>query len=1229
MAGPMTVWPGTQPGYTSPDEVALSPFAREPMFGGYSGTTYTGSMNVNLGSVGPLIQMVLPQLLQSLTGSQQQPFQFFPQHSVYDQLRAYEFFLGNRTAMQTASSRDIASIDRMIGGVTQMFTGQPLTEQQRAQNMQKAQTLAQWTPLLAQLVGPDLLDQLHGSRGSATIMAQQLHHALRTSVDPITGQIGYRGESAGRVTQELYERLFGEETSLTAMQGLSAGQAGMLASEMQIRGLLGRPIGALPVDERRAQLPETLADSTINRLAMQLPQIRDALSRGETPSETAMEAARQTIRTTHTRLKDNTQIFSEEDLRQLEGAEQLISTADADRIQRRLENMAGAVKAMRDIFGDMGNPNAPMREIINGLDQLTQGGLATMSPSDIERTVRQTHALAQQTGIGVPGMMALMSQGGVLTDQLGLNRAFAVASAQHAAAFGAAAGDVLRLDKPVWDGQTKEQMMLLDQQLMAHAAASPMAQHLGSLMRMVDTGMATPAAGSELEAIVRAVRQQRPAYTFNGQTQSVNMPRARLAALLAQDAGLSATEMHAAFMDVAGSQEFIARHRIDNTVRQAMPQDAIRKLLGPVLSNRFGGLFRDHALTESLINQGVLTDENDGRAFAVGLGRDVSQRFLNDRDKINPDVIRDPTALRAATGQIVRESLKEQLRQRQPHLTDQQLEQLTADMVQQMGGESRLPVIGEVVVSSMNAALAQTPYRNARNWWEMNSPEVLERQAVHARQAEMTGIIQSATSHLGNVGPAARFSDALQKATSKTTLADILTQTFGSISQEDLVGADPTGVIAQMLKTSQQLNALDPRDPAQLDEARRRGRQLRALVEGGQAAKDEANELMGLLEQADQFTTPEALEDARQMLKQLQAASVRGPDQHILGARGIATLADVSRDDVRALTASSDREDRQLFLSQAQGLGRRLIMDKYSMQMLGSGGITLATSLTDTSTQLQQMAADESKRLGRDVTISQLLHGENGVDAELSKQALQQWNQLQQSLNEISTRYQDGLPAGYPGTPGSQNRAAFTDAEEQERRALALAFSQAQSPEERADRILQKLSQRATTDQSALLTTETGQQMLQPELISGYRAQRLEHALYSQEAIWNMAIDRGLFGDKTSARELSGQEKDEALRLLEKEDLTAEERQQLQRWSRVASPLLELSSDMAPEAYLQELQKNIQAIPAGELYGQLEKPQAITAKVTGSVTINDDGTADLELAGDGVMDKVTSNIGMA
>src|SRR5690606_42097501 len=61
-------------------------------------------------------------------------------------------------------------------------------------------------------------------------------------------------------------------------------------------------------------------------------------------------------------LKDNTRILSDEDLRQLEGADQLISAADADRIQRRLENMAGAVKAMRDIFGDMGNPNAPMRE---------------------------------------------------------------------------------------------------------------------------------------------------------------------------------------------------------------------------------------------------------------------------------------------------------------------------------------------------------------------------------------------------------------------------------------------------------------------------------------------------------------------------------------------------------------------------------------------------------------------------------------------------------------------------------------------------------------------------------------------------------------------------------------------------------------------------------------------------------------------------------------------------
>ena len=41
-------------------------------------------------------------------------------------------------------------------------------------------------------------------------------------------------------------------------------------------------------------------------------------------------------------------------------------------------------------FGDIGKPNAPMVEIINGLQALTQGGLATMDPTRLEMTVRFT-----------------------------------------------------------------------------------------------------------------------------------------------------------------------------------------------------------------------------------------------------------------------------------------------------------------------------------------------------------------------------------------------------------------------------------------------------------------------------------------------------------------------------------------------------------------------------------------------------------------------------------------------------------------------------------------------------------------------------------------------------------------------------------------------------------------------------------------------------------------------
>lgn len=189
-----------------------------PMFGSGQPPLMTGPFNMpggfnssGSGGMGMLMNSMMPILMARFAGNGRVPAQFFPQQGYYEQLQAQEFYAANQRAMQMASATDTAAINRTIGGFQQLITGKPLTEADRARNFGLASTTAQMMPLLTQLLGPDMIDALHGSRGSATVFANQLHTALRTSRDPVTGAIGMSGESAGRVSQGVYENLFGAD----------------------------------------------------------------------------------------------------------------------------------------------------------------------------------------------------------------------------------------------------------------------------------------------------------------------------------------------------------------------------------------------------------------------------------------------------------------------------------------------------------------------------------------------------------------------------------------------------------------------------------------------------------------------------------------------------------------------------------------------------------------------------------------------------------------------------------------------------------------------------------------------------------------------------------------------------------------------------------------------------------------------------------------------------------
>lgn len=425
---------------------------------------YSSSFNIGngipgmSGPTGMLMQLMLQPFIQQFAGANGfVPLQFAPTQGAYDHLMSNMFYRERMQAMQIAAGADQSTYRNLLRGVAHL-TGTPYGPAQQAAASSMARDLSAITPFIAN-IAPNFLDNASGARGSAAVMANFMTMGMRFGRDPVTGLTGFGGENAGLVTRRVFENMFGDNLSLAEVagrtRGLSAGRVGQMFDELQRRGLMGGGI----TDEDRQSVAAQVA-------AMQVG------APGLAPGQTMMD----------------------ERLRNLQ----------ADRFSERLRNLAGAVSAMRDIFGDMGRQDAPMVEIINGLQALTQGGLATMDPSRLENTVRNIHLLVKNSGMTMDSMVQLMAAGARTSDQLGLNRQFVVNSAQGAAAFSMGHSLVGGGEFATFGALDRERITATDQQLRLNAANSFQADLLNSVLALDAQGMFR--AGSEGARLAANIR---------------------------------------------------------------------------------------------------------------------------------------------------------------------------------------------------------------------------------------------------------------------------------------------------------------------------------------------------------------------------------------------------------------------------------------------------------------------------------------------------------------------------------------------------------------------------------------------------------------------------------------------------------------------------------------------------------------------------------------------------
>ena len=366
------------------------------------------------------------------------------------------------------------------------------------------------------------------------------------------------------------------------MHGFMAGQVGQIADNMLQRGMLPQSLGSMTAADRARAINATPMDEeTVNRLSREAAH-RD-LSRHDNTSDAAkkyqqmtatekeehldkggarpykdeLEATRKEIEKTATGASG---AKSATELESLKGFDALAGNSDAKRSADKIKEMSGAVAAIRDIFGDNGNPNAPMPALLAALEGLTGGAIGSMKPQKIADTLRQMQTTAKEAGIGFDQMAAMSAQMDAQGASLGLTPADTMRLKGSAMAAAKVMQDTGSFSNPIYGQTDKGTALNRAGQLMAAGAASPNAQAMGALESIYQ---ADPERfkGKELELALEAYRNNEGDGTYtapDGQKKNIREMIGRggvqAAAGLGAASGVKAEEFNTQFRDPATKQ---------------------------------------------------------------------------------------------------------------------------------------------------------------------------------------------------------------------------------------------------------------------------------------------------------------------------------------------------------------------------------------------------------------------------------------------------------------------------------------------------------------------------------------------------------------------------------------------------------------------------------------------------------------------------------------------------
>lgn len=699
------------------------------------------------GPMGTAAQVFLSPYVRQVMGNYSMaPMGLGHDQNVYDALRRQQFTREYRDALRQTADAERGNYMRTFRGLA-AISGTPWGAEQRRAAGSLADMAVSAAPILAE-VAPELMDQLGGMRGSATVMASRMMMGGRYAIDPVTGRMGQSPETVSTMAKGIF-RDFYEGKDIAQMKGITAGQLGSLHDELSRRGMIAGPQESLGTRTRM-----TLAD-------MQRDQ----------PDLLMKAAANQKVT-----LPGDLSKVSAEDLDKLRldpSVADRLRSFDTERVKRSLKTYVGVVGAMRDIFGDIGRPNAPMSELIQGLEAMTQGGVGRLDTGRMNLMVRTTHELARMNGMGLDGAMAIQQHAASRAQALGIDPVHAIQAAQGGMAFSGAYRASGGAAVSAWGRYNADQMTQLDTNLRVAAAASEQSNRLGLIMRMRER-VGEFQKGSELEALATAVSHGQTEYTYQdaktGKTQAKSTMVSgddffRLMTNARDAQGRSLGFNEAALTRMMGqrqtNEEFIERYGIANQARRQQAQES--------------RVWEAGRISETVAERLRAAGMDDGKAIQVS--EQVRENIAKRVGQMTDAQFADGRTRTDTMARIMREELGK---------TE------AGSFLQQKGMNTQAfyKLAAEETYGHINQSIQLDPTRRGFGNWQnlratMNE-RTLEQGDRNATQARFNAMTTDALAPLGHGTMLQRGIQALQDAKEGTDPLEVLAQAMGGVRKDDI-----------------------------------------------------------------------------------------------------------------------------------------------------------------------------------------------------------------------------------------------------------------------------------------------------------------------------------------------------------------------------------------------------------------------------------------------------------